>query len=124
MGAQVWRRGLRGRVRVTDFGDKAAGHARMTRQDQRDGYRSAVQMMSSETTMTRMTARDFDQEFLNLYDFHAHGQITKREFLDQAARFAGAGLTAAAALSLMSPDYALAWQVSCTDPAIFPEYVT
>ncbi|MGV8985267.1 MAG: YghX family hydrolase [Cypionkella sp.] len=73
--------------------------------------------------MTRMTAKDFDQELLDLYDFYAHGVITKREFLDRAGKFAVGGLTAAAILSMMSPNYALAEQVSFTDPEIFPEYV-
>jgi carboxymethylenebutenolidase len=74
--------------------------------------------------MTRMTAKDFDQELLELYDFYAHGRISKREFLDRAGKFAVGGLTAAAILSMMSPDYALAEQVSFTDPDIVAEYVT
>ena len=32
--------------------------------------------------MTRMSAKDFPQELLELYDFYAHGRITKRQFLD------------------------------------------
>ncbi len=36
--------------------------------------------------------------FAELYDFYAHGRITKREFLDRAGRFAVGGLTAAAIL--------------------------
>jgi carboxymethylenebutenolidase len=73
--------------------------------------------------MTRMTAKDFDQELLDLYDFYAHGVITKREFLDRAGKFAVGGLTAAALLTMMSPNYAYAEQVSFTDPEIFAEYV-
>lgn len=74
--------------------------------------------------MTRMTAKDFDQDLLDLYDFYAHGKITKREFLDKAKRFAVGGVTAAALLSMLSPDYALAEQVSFNDPDITPEYIT
>ncbi|MCR8725437.1 YghX family hydrolase [Frigidibacter sp. ROC022] len=74
--------------------------------------------------MTRMTAKDFDQELLELYDYYAHGRITKREFLDRAGKFAVGGLTAAAILSMMSPNYALAEQVSFTDPSINAEYIT
>ncbi|KQS61192.1 dienelactone hydrolase [Rhizobium sp. Leaf371] len=74
--------------------------------------------------MTRLTARDFDQELLELYDYYAHGKISKREFLDRAAKFAVGGLTAAAILSSMSPDYALAQQVAFTDPEIVAEYIT
>lgn len=54
--------------------------------------------------MTRMTAKDFDQELLELYDFYAHGKITKRQFLDRAGKFAVGGVTAAALLGMMSPN--------------------
>jgi carboxymethylenebutenolidase len=74
--------------------------------------------------MTRLTAKDFAPELLELYDFYAHGRITKREFLDRAGRYAAGGLTAAAILAMMSPDYALAEQVSFNDPAIVPEYIS
>ena len=74
--------------------------------------------------MTRMTARDFDQGLLELYDFYAHGLMSKREFLNKAGKYAVGGLTAAALLDMLSPDYALASQVSFTDPDIVPEYVT
>ena len=74
--------------------------------------------------MTRMTAKDFDQDLLDLYDYYAHGIITKREFLDKAGRFAVGSVTAAMLLNMLSPDYALAEQVSFNDPDILPEYVT
>ena len=50
--------------------------------------------------MTRMTAKDFDQGLLDLYDFYAHGKITKREFLDRAGRYAVGGATALTLLVL------------------------
>ncbi|MGJ8610421.1 MAG: YghX family hydrolase, partial [Octadecabacter sp.] len=74
--------------------------------------------------MTRMTAKDFDQELLDLYDYYAHGKITKRQFLDRAGKFAVGGVTAVSLLGMLSPDYALAEQVSFTDEDIFPEYIT
>ena len=74
--------------------------------------------------MTRLTARDFHPELLELYDYYSHGTITKREFLDRAGKFAVGGLTAAALLSAMSPNYALADQVSPTDPDIVAQYIT
>lgn len=73
--------------------------------------------------MTRMTAKDFDQELLDLYDFYAHGKITKREFLDRAGKFAVGGVTAAALLNMLSPNYALAEQVSFNDPDIHADYI-
>lgn len=74
--------------------------------------------------MTRLTAKDFPQELLELYDFYAHGRITKREFLDRAAKFAVGTVTATAILASLSPDYAMAQQVEFTDPDILPEYIT
>lgn len=74
--------------------------------------------------MTRMTAKDFSPELLELYDFYAHGKITKREFLDRAGRFAVGGLTAAAILGMMGPNYALAQQVAADDADIVAQYIT
>ncbi|KAA6099038.1 MULTISPECIES: YghX family hydrolase [unclassified Pantoea] len=73
--------------------------------------------------MTRLTAQDFPQELLELYDYYAHGRISKREFLSLAAKFTVAGMTGATLLSAMSPNYALAEQVSFTDPDINAEYI-
>jgi carboxymethylenebutenolidase len=73
--------------------------------------------------MTRMTAKDFAPELLELYDYYAHGLITKREFLDRAGKFAVGGMTAMTILGMMSPNYAFAEQVLFTDPEIVPEYV-
>ena len=74
--------------------------------------------------MTRLTAKDFAPELLELYDGYAHGRINRREFLDRAAAFTLCGLTASAMLASLSPDYALAEQVSFTDPDIVAEYIT
>lgn len=74
--------------------------------------------------MTRLTAKDFAPELLELYDFYAHGLIDRREFLSRASRYAVGTLGAASILAALSPDYALAEQVSFTDPDIHAEYVT
>jgi len=73
--------------------------------------------------MTRLTAKDFSPQLLELYDYYAHGLINRREFLDRAALFTLGGLTASALLASLSPDYALAEQVEFTDPDIIAEYV-
>ena len=73
--------------------------------------------------MTRLTAKDFSPELLELYDFYVHGRITRREFLASAGKCAIGGMTAAAALFALSPNYALAQQVEFTDPDIRPEYI-
>jgi len=74
--------------------------------------------------MRRLTAADFSQDLLDLYDYYAHGKITKREFLDRSSKWAAGGITAAALLDIMSPNYALAEQVSFNDPDIVASYVT
>ena len=75
-------------------------------------------------SMTRLTAKDFPQELLDLYDYYVHGKLTKREFLDRVGTFAVGGLTATAILASLSPNYALAQQVEFTDPDIVAEYIT
>ncbi|WP_277590814.1 YghX family hydrolase [Pseudomonas chlororaphis] len=74
--------------------------------------------------MQRLSAKDFAPELLELYDYYAHGKISRREFLDRAAAFTLVGLTASATLAALTPNYALAEQVSFTDPAIVAEYIT
>ncbi|EFO34361.1 putative enzyme [Roseibium sp. TrichSKD4] len=74
--------------------------------------------------MTRKTAKDFPQELLDLYDFYAHGKLTKREFLEKAGKFAVAGVTAAMLLDQLAPNYALAQQVAPDDPEIVSERIT
>lgn len=73
--------------------------------------------------MNRMTAQDFSPELLELYDFYAHGQISRREFLDRAGKYTAGAMTATALLAAMSPNYALAEQVSFNDPEIVGRYV-
>ncbi len=50
--------------------------------------------------MKRKTAADFSPEILDLFDGYVHGALTKREFLDKAARFTAG---AAAALLCLTP---------------------
>ena len=73
--------------------------------------------------MSRLTAKDFSPELLEIYDYYVHGKINKREFLSLAGKFAVGGLTAATLLTSLSPNYALAEQVEFTDPDILPEYI-
>jgi carboxymethylenebutenolidase len=68
--------------------------------------------------MERMKASDFDQRILDLFDGYVHGALTKREFLERAAVFAGTAVAASAAFEALKPNYALAAQVPPDDPAI------
>lgn len=50
-----------------------------------------------------------------LFDRYVHGELSRRCFLDQAARFAGGPAGAAALLAALSPDFAAAQQVKPDD---------
>lgn len=74
--------------------------------------------------MERLKANDFPQELLNLFDHYVHGDISRRKFLDGAAKYAVGGLTAIAIWESLRPNYALAQQVPKDDKRIHAEYVT
>ena len=63
--------------------------------------------MPMPITPQRLTAHDFDQELLILFDAYVHGNIDRRGFLDRAAKFAVNGATAAGLLAALSPDFAM-----------------
>ncbi len=46
--------------------------------------------------MERKKASDFDPQLLSLFHRYVHGSISRRDFLDGAAKFAIGGLTATA----------------------------
>jgi carboxymethylenebutenolidase len=74
--------------------------------------------------MERKTAKDFDQELLNLFDQYVHGGIDRRGFLDRAGKFAVGGMTAGMILDALNPQFASAQQVPKDDARIKAESVT
>ncbi len=74
--------------------------------------------------MSREKASSFDPGILDLFDRYVHGDLSRRGFLERAARFAGGSLAASALLSKLAPNYALAQQVAPDDPDLRTEYVT
>jgi carboxymethylenebutenolidase len=75
-------------------------------------------------TMARLTAADFDQELLILFDAYVHGDLDRRGFLERAQKFAVGGLTAAGLLGALSPNFAAAQVVAKDDKRIETEVVT
>ena len=73
--------------------------------------------------MTRLTAHDFDQELLVLFDAYVHGGIDRRTFLDRAAKFAVGGTTAAMLLDQLSPKFLEAQVIKPEDSRIQQEYI-
>jgi carboxymethylenebutenolidase len=74
--------------------------------------------------MTKLTARDFQPEVLQLFDKYVHGDISRRGFLDQATVIAGSGSAAATLLAALSPQFAQAQQVAPADPRIQTRFET
>lgn len=70
------------------------------------------------TDQIRKKASDFDPRILEIFDGYVHGKMTKREFVQQAGRYATAGVTGAMILEQLRPNYALAQQVRPDDPSI------
>ena len=73
---------------------------------------------------TRLTAQDFDQELLILFDAYVHGSLDRRGFLAQAQKFAKAGITAAGLLAALSPDFAAGQQVPRDDARLKTEWLS
>src|SRR5687768_14293546 len=74
--------------------------------------------------MERKVASDYPQELLDLFHEYQHGDISRREFLDDAARFAVGGLTVAAIFEGLRPNYAWAQQIPADDKRIKVGYET
>jgi carboxymethylenebutenolidase len=73
--------------------------------------------------MPRLTAEDFDQEVLTLFDAYVHGNLDRRGFLSQAQKYAKAGVTAAGLLAALSPNFAAGQQVRQDDPRLKTQYL-
>lgn len=74
--------------------------------------------------MKRKQAHDFPQEVLDIFDLFVHGDIDRRQFLDRAKKFAVGGVTAAALLETLSPNFAWAQQIAADDSRIATSRVT
>ena len=65
--------------------------------------------------MTRLTAKDFQPEVLQLFDSYVHGVISRRGFLERAAALAGSASAAAGLLAALNPQFVQARQVEPDD---------
>ncbi len=80
--------------------------------------------LAPQAVKERKKASDFPQELLDIYDEYVHGLIDRRLFFTKAAKFATAGVTAAALIESLSPHYAWAEQVPKNDSRLKTEYVS
>jgi len=68
--------------------------------------------------MTKIRKEDLTQEVFDLYDDYAHSRIDRRDFVHKLSAYATGGLTVAALMSFLMPDYPGAIQVAADDPRV------
>ena len=68
--------------------------------------------------MTPLTAQDFQPEVLQLFDRYVHGDLSRRDFIEQASRYAGSSAAAVGLLAALSPQFAQATVVPANDARI------
>ena len=61
---------------------------------------------SGTAAPARKKASDFHPRILEIFDGYVHGKLTKRQFIEQAGKYAAAGVTGAMLLDQLKPDYA------------------
>jgi carboxymethylenebutenolidase len=72
--------------------------------------------------MSEPNTAQIPQQAFDWYDEYAHGDIDRRTFLSRLATLSVAGLSMASLTSALTPNYALAEQVSFNDEAIKATY--
>jgi carboxymethylenebutenolidase len=72
--------------------------------------------------MDRKKATDYPQELLTIFDRYVHGEISRRSFLDAAAKYAVGGTTAMAIWESLRPNYAWAEEIAKDDPRLKTDY--
>ncbi|MBX2915084.1 MAG: dienelactone hydrolase family protein [Cyclobacteriaceae bacterium] len=72
--------------------------------------------------MKTLRKEDINQEVFDLYDAYAHNRIDRREFMEKLSAYAVGGVTVAALMSFISPDYRIL-QVQANDPRLKSEFI-
>lgn len=73
--------------------------------------------------MNEIKKEDVRQEVFDLYDDYAHNRIDRREFAERLSTYAVGGVTVAALMSFLMPDYRGGIQIQQTDPRLKSEYI-
>jgi carboxymethylenebutenolidase len=73
--------------------------------------------------MNEIKKEDIKQEVFDLYDDYAHNRIDRREFAQQLSTYAVGGITVAALMSFLMPDYKGGIQTQQNDPRLKSEYI-
>jgi carboxymethylenebutenolidase len=73
--------------------------------------------------MSQINKEDISQEVFDLYDDYAHNRLTRRVFVEKLSLFAVGGLTVAALMSFLMPDYKGNVQIKPDDPRLQSGYI-
>lgn len=74
--------------------------------------------------MSQLKKEDIKQEVFDLYDDYAHNRIDRREFAQKLSTYAVGGITVAALMSFLMPDYKGGIQINAQDARLKSEYIT
>lgn len=72
--------------------------------------------------MELLKKEDLSQEVFDIYDEYVHSKIDRREFVNRLSTYAVGGLTVAAILSFLLPNYAEAKRFHQNDPRLITGY--
>ncbi len=81
-------------------------------------------MVLKRETSRETNSHPIPQEAFDWYDEYAHGNLSRREFINRLGSLAVLGFSATALLEALTPNYALAEKVSFNDPDIKARYQT
>ena len=74
--------------------------------------------------MSQLRKEDIKQEVFDLYDDYAHNRIDRREFAQKLSTYAVGGITVAALMSFLMPDYKGGIQINAQDARLKSDYIT
>src|SRR3984957_15826481 len=104
--------------------DRAVGRCRLPNWLQASEVGRAMVASTYTREVSMGQTRKIPAEAVDLYTRFIHGEISRRDFLDGVERFAIAGLTGAAIIEALMPNYALGQQVRKDDERIKVSYET
>ena len=74
--------------------------------------------------MKELKKEDIKQEVFDLYDAYAHNRLDRRQFMEKLSTYAVGGVTVAALMSFMMPNYKDTITVKQNDPRLKSDYIT
>src|SRR5215471_12588010 len=108
---------------LLSFWQHAAGRgilrAEISPKIQTENQRRGVTLMIEAKTTPKLPA-----ELIELYNVYIHGGMSRREFFDSTKKYAVGGLTAAAIVEALMPNYAMGQQVAKDDKSLKTGYET